>query len=215
MANTHLSRPAPALEMFITSSGVNFGSFMYSFTCLTWRSVRASLSKSMRVERNRGSAIMPLAPFQLTSLMLRRITTHSHTFCTWGGGFTKERISVISSFFSPCSASAAASRAGMAATSAVSASSLSAAIATACVERSASFWEAASDLALTTTVDLLMLVMSSLHSLVFWSTTTLASLSVTCILSTSSEAWISLVNPPFRRAAMSPSSVRLLSRLEW
>mmetsp|Transcript_38450 Transcript_38450/g.64609 ORF Transcript_38450/g.64609 Transcript_38450/m.64609 type:complete len:216 (-) Transcript_38450:3456-4103(-) len=215
MATTHFSRPAPALEMDITSSGVNLGSFMYSFTCRTWRSVRPSLSKSMSVDRNLGSAIMPFAPFQLTSLMLRRITTHSHTFCTTGGGFTKDLISVISSFLSPCRASAAASSAGMAATSAVSASSLSAAISVLWMMRSASFSLAASLFLLTMTVLSLMLEMSSLHSLVFWSTTIFASFSVMLILSTSSAAWMSLLRPPLRRSDISPMVWRLAVRLDW
>mmetsp|Transcript_1271 Transcript_1271/g.4715 ORF Transcript_1271/g.4715 Transcript_1271/m.4715 type:complete len:216 (+) Transcript_1271:3986-4633(+) len=210
MANTHLSKPAPALEMVITSSGLNFGSFMYSLTSRICLSEMASLSNSMRERRKLGSAIMPFAPFHDTSLTLRRMHTHSATLATCGCGLAKERISVISSFLRLLRASAAASSAGIASASAASASSFSTAIFAELSTSCSSFLAATSCFASTSAVLVVITSSSSLHSVVFWSTTALASVSVICILSTSSAAWISFCNPPSSRAESSPIRARLL-----
>mmetsp|Transcript_18752 Transcript_18752/g.47565 ORF Transcript_18752/g.47565 Transcript_18752/m.47565 type:complete len:204 (-) Transcript_18752:535-1146(-) len=198
------------MEMVRSESYVNAGSFMYSFTFFTCFSVRLSLSNSTSERRKLPSAIMDLAPPQLTSLRPRSTTTHSHTFCTRMCGLAKERISVMSSLRRSCSAAAASSSAGMASSSAASASAFSTAMFSESILSCASLSTAALALVSTSVVLLAMTSSSSLHSLVACSTTTLASLSSFCIASTSVAAWISFCSPPLRRPAMSSIILRLV-----
>mmetsp|Transcript_14108 Transcript_14108/g.33882 ORF Transcript_14108/g.33882 Transcript_14108/m.33882 type:complete len:209 (+) Transcript_14108:4118-4744(+) len=205
--------PPPACEMPITVSTLNVGSLVYSFSALTCLSVMPSLSNSTSDLRKLLSVIIALAPVQLMSFFALRMHTHSHTFCTLMLGLAKDLSSVMSSLRRLLSASAASSSAGIAAARSASASSFSMAMRALSTLSCSSLAPAICCLPSTMLVLVVITSSSSFTSLVLASTTTLASDSVFCITATSSAAWISFCRPPLRRAASSPISTRLSTRL--
>mmetsp|Transcript_2862 Transcript_2862/g.10102 ORF Transcript_2862/g.10102 Transcript_2862/m.10102 type:complete len:217 (-) Transcript_2862:3456-4106(-) len=213
---THLSRPAPAVDLFCTASGVKSG-FMYLLIFEIWAALMPSFSKFTKLFRKFGSASIVLDAAQLMPESFRpgflRISTQSMTFFTSGGGCEKDLISVMCSFCSEPSACAAASSAGMASASIVSASSFCWAICTFSTPSDCSFASADACFSSTCVVFSVITSRSSLHSVVFASTTSFASESSMVILSTPSAAWISFTRPPFRRSASSPMRVRFVPRL--
>jgi len=156
------------------------------------------------------SDIIAFAPFQLTSSHFLKMQTHSQTHMTSWLGLAKERISVMSSFFRFCSASAASCSAGIAEARPSSASAFWMAILSVRTASSSSLVLATSCLATASSVLALILLSISSHSADFACTTTVFSASSFCIFDTSSAAWMSLERPPSRRCVISELSLRLL-----
>ena len=203
IANTQVSNPPPALETIVTASGLKFFSLVYARRSLIMRSVMASLSYCCRLFRKSPAPSISFAPAQLISFSFFRICTHSHVFCTAGGGLENALISVMSSFFKFLSASAAASSAGIAFARSSSASCFSTAMRAESTLSCSSFAAAAVCLVSTSAVLCVITSRSSFTSTAFAFTSTFALDRSVCIVETSVAAWISFCRPPSRRAEKS------------
>mmetsp|Transcript_21117 Transcript_21117/g.29249 ORF Transcript_21117/g.29249 Transcript_21117/m.29249 type:complete len:205 (-) Transcript_21117:11-625(-) len=122
MACTHRQRDMAALLCFATASGVKLSSSVCFFSARITLSGTLSLSKSSRRLMRCTSERIFLAVSQ-SAFSCSKVQTPSMVFCTSGGGFGKDLISVMSCLFSAPKASMAVCIAGMASSRSVCASS--------------------------------------------------------------------------------------------